>query len=205
MKTKVLFGVVLMFLCMHQIAYSLEIRPLIELFAPAKVSVVRDTTGVESEIHWNTDPVFEGGLELLSTAEFSLMRYGLGVAYKSPQQDDDDKATPAAIPVWGVVSFGSVDEVRFFSPYFVVRVGSLLPLTKDGNWWERPLNFFANGGVGAVFPYAVGIEVNYDYSSMLKSYESMNLKYRVSSGRVGIQLSVGFELIRDKVYAPNKK
>ena len=81
-----------------------------------------------------------------------------------------------------------------------MRGGYLAPVTVDGNWWERPLNYFANCGVGVVMPLGITLEVSGDYSSMQKSYTDQDIKFRVSSFRLGIMLAMNIEVSRDKIY-----
>jgi len=137
---------------------------------------------------------------LIFSAEFATMRYGFGVAYRTPQKYEDEEFVPASIPFWGVVTFGNIRVDRFFSPYLAIRLGSIAPITTNGNWWERPYNFIIKPGVGVIFPYSIGLEFNYEYCSMQKSFVDKELKFRVNSHRIGIQLSIGFELIRDRIY-----
>jgi len=187
-----------------QYAYSMELRPLAQFDFPTKVTIKKEVGDVKEEKKWDTDPVYIGGAELLFGAEFAPIRYGFGLGYKSAQKDGGTIVVPAALPIWGNISFGAYGKDWVAVPYAVVRLGSLAPLTGNGNWWELPLNFFANGGVGVMLPYNIGLEVNYSYSSMLKSFKSMDTEFRVSSARVGLQLSVGFELTHERTYKEDK-
>lgn len=181
--------------------HSLELRPLVQAsYAPLKITVNKNLDGVLSERRTETDLVFEGGTELIFSAEFATMRYGFGVAYRTPQKYEDEEFVPASIPFWGVVTFGNIRVDRFFSPYLAIRLGSIAPITTNGNWWERPYNFIIKPGVGVIFPYSIGLEFNYEYCSMQKSFVDKELKFRVNSHRIGVQLSIGFELIRDRIY-----
>lgn len=148
---------------------------------------------------------FSAGLEMNFAAEFSPIRYGFGVGYKSPLEEDDTKIVPASIPVWGTFAFGRINTDAIFSPYAVGRVGVLPLITGNGNWWERPFDFFVAGGLGVILPYRIGVEINYEYASVLKSYESSDLNYRISTGKFGARLSIGFELSRDKIYNPHDR
>ena len=148
----------------------------------------------------DADLVFEIGTELLANTDY--VRYGIGLAYKSAQKKGDVTAAPAAIPVWLSASFGLFNKQAMFQPYAVARFGTLAPLTGNGNWWESPLNYMVEGGAGVVFPYNIGLEVVYDYSSLKKSFKSNETEFRVSSGRVGIQLSVGINLGGDDSAKP---
>lgn len=197
-KLFLFFFILISFQC---VVYSLELRPLVQVqYAPLEIDVNKNEDGVLSERRAETDLVFEGGMELISAAEFATMRYGIGVAYRTPQKNGNEKFVPASIPFWGVVTFGNIRVDRFFSPYLAIRLGTIAPITSNGNWWERPLNFIIHPGLGVIFPYGIGLEVNYDYTSMQKSFEYKETTMRVNSHRIGVQLSIGFELTRDRIY-----
>lgn len=195
---------VFLFVCL-QSAGAFEVRPFFQFDFPSKVNIKKDVNDVKQEKKWSTDPVYIGGAEMLFSAEFAPIRYGFGLGYKSAQKKGSQSATPAVIPVWGNLSFGAYNKPWYVIPYAVVRAGSMAPLTGNGNWWERPLNFFVDGGAGVLLPYNIGLEVNYGYSSMMKSFESDKTKFRVSSGRIGVQLSVGFELSHDRTYKSDQE
>lgn len=185
--------------------HAFEIRPFAEFMFPSTITIKKEVKDVDMEKEWDTDFVLKGGAEFLFKAEFAPLRYGLGLAYKTEQKQDDQVATPASVPFWLSLSVGSFNSDNLFSPYIAGRFGTLAPLTGNGNWWERPLNFFGNFGIGVVFPYNIGLEVNYDYSSMLKSFESSDMRFRVFSGRIGIQLSWGLELFHDRKYKSDEE
>lgn len=181
--------------------HSLELRPFVQAsYAPVKLTVNKNLDGVLSERRTDTDLIFEGGSELYFSAEYATMRYGFGVAYKTPQKRGSEEFVPASIPFWGTITFGNVREEHIFSPYLAIRLGSIAPITSNGNWWERPFNFVINPGVGIIFPYGIGFEVNYNYTSMQKSFVDQKMAFRVNSHTIGAQLSIGFELIRDRIY-----
>lgn len=193
-----------LFIC-TEMASAVEVRPLFQFDFPSNVTIEKNVKDVKQDKDWSTDPVYIGGAELIFAAEFSPIHYGFGLGYKSAQRKGSMKATPGAVPVWAHLAFGAFNKDRIFSPYAVARFGTLAPLSKDGNWWERPLNFMIEGGVGTYLPYGIGLEVVYDYSSMKKSFQSNDTDFRVSSGRVGIQLSIGFELSRDRTYQSDEE
>lgn len=186
-------------------AFSLELRPFVQWFNQGDVTVSKDQNGVKSDVDFPTDFVLEGGAELLFTGEYNPMRYGLGVGYRTALKDGDNEATPATIPLWGTFTFGRIDPDAIASPYMAFRGGTLFPLTTNGNWWERPLNWLVGIGVGAIFPFGIGLEVFGEYSSMLKSFDDNDLEIYVDSPRFGAILSVGIELIRDRIYKGRKK
>ena len=181
-------------------ANALEVRPLAQIQIPGKDKIAWENHGKKDDMKVDADLVFEIGTELLANTDY--VRYGIGLAYKSAQKKGDVTAAPAAIPVWLSASFGLFNKQAMFQPYAVARFGTLAPLTSNGNWWESPLNYMVEGGAGVVFPYNIGLEVVYDYSSLKKSFKSNETEFRVSSGRVGIQLSVGINLGGDNSAKP---
>ena len=183
----------------------MELRPFFNGYAPSNASIVTHQKSVKSERDWDSEKQFSAGLEMSFAAEFSPIRYGFGAGYKSPLKEDHTKIVPASIPVWGTFTFGRINTDDFFSPYAVGRVGVLPLITGNGNWWERPFDFFVAGGLGVILPYRIGVEVNYEYASVLKSYESSDLNHRISTGKFGARLSIGFELSRDKIYNPHDR
>ena len=181
-------------------ANALEVRPLAQIQIPGKDKIAWENHGKKDDMKVDADLVFEIGTELLANTDY--IRYGFGLAYKSAQKKGDVTAAPAAIPVWLSASFGLFNKQALFQPYAVARFGTLAPLTSNGNWWERPLNYMVEGGAGVVFPYNIGLEVVYDHSSLKKSFKSNDTEFRVSSGRIGIQLSVGINLSGDNSAKP---
>lgn len=181
-------------------ANALEVRPLAQIQIPGKDKIAWENHGKKDDMKVDADLVFEIGTELLANTDY--VRYGIGLAYKSAQKKGDVTAAPATIPVWLSASFGLFNKQAMFQPYAVARFGTLAPLTSNGNWWESPLNYMVEGGAGVVFPYNIGLEVVYDYSSLKKSFKSNETEFRVSSGRVGIQLSVGINLGGDDSTKP---
>lgn len=181
-------------------ANAREVRPLAQIQIPGKDKIAWENHGKKDDMKVDADLVFEIGTELLANTDY--VRYGIGLAYKSAQKKGDVTAAPATIPVWLSASFGLFNKQAMFQPYAVARFGTLAPLTSNGNWWESPLNYMVEGGAGVVFPYNIGLEVVYDYSSLKKSFKSNETEFHVSSGRVGIQLSVGINLGGDNSAKP---
>lgn len=200
MKNKIFRNFAIALFSLAAISFSMELRPFVQGFLPSDITVSKEQKGVNSEVDYATDYVLEGGVELLFDAEFNPMRYGLGVGYRTALKDDDHEAAPATIPVWAKFAFGRINVDAIASPYMSFRGGTLAPVTKNGNWWELPLNWFAGIGVGSVFPLGIGLEIYADYTSLLKSYEDKNLEIRINSAHVGAQISVGIELVRDRIY-----
>ena len=192
-------------LCLISNVFAMELRPFFNGYAPSNASIVTHQKSVKSERDWDSEKQFSAGLEMSFAAEFSPIRYGFGAGYKSPLKEDHTKIVPASIPVWGTFTFGRINTDDFFSPYAVGRVGVLPLITGNGNWWERPFDFFVAGGLGVFLPYRIGVEVNYEYASVLKSYESSDLNFRISAGKFGARLSIGFELTREKIYNPHDR
>lgn len=191
--------------CLISNVFAMELRPFFNGYAPSNASIVTHQKSVKSERDWDSEMQFSAGLEMNFAAEFSPIRYGFGVGYKSPLKEGNTKIVPASIPVWGTFAFGRINTDAIFSPYAVGRVGVLPLITGNGNWWERPFDFFVAGGLGVILPYRIGVEVNYEYASVLKSYESSDLNHRISTGKFGARLSIGFELSRDKIYNPHDR
>lgn len=191
--------------CLIGNIFAMELRPFFNGYAPSNASIVTHQKSVKSERDWDSEMQFSAGLEMNFAAEFSPIRYGFGVGYKSPLKEDHTTIVPASIPVWGTFAFGRINTDAFFSPYAVGRVGVLPLITSNGNWWERPFDFFVAGGLGVILPYRIGVEVNYEYASVLKSYESKDQNFRISAGKFGARLSIGFELSRDKIYNPHDR
>ena len=191
--------------CLISNVLAMELRPFFNGYAPSNASIVTHQKSVKSERDWDSEMQFSAGLEMNFAAEFSPIRYGFGVGYKSPLKEGNTKIVPASIPVWGTFAFGRINTDAIFSPYAVGRVGVLPLITGNGNWWERPFDFFVAGGLGVILPYRIGVEVNYEYASVLKSYESSDLNHRISTGKFGARLSIGFELSRDKIYNPHDR
>jgi hypothetical protein len=189
---------VLFTLCIVSTSNALEFRPLVQYEFPTDVTVKKDVEDVKEEREWNSDFVIVGGFEMLFLAEFAPIRYAFGLGFKSAQKEDSHEITPAFLPVWGRISFGAYHKEWSVIPYVTTRVGTMAPLTNDGSWWERPFHYFANVGVGILLPYHFGLEVNYNYSSVRKSFSDRDTMFRVSAGRLGLQLSVGFELTHER-------
>ncbi|MBO7412337.1 MAG: hypothetical protein J6U20_01560 [Fibrobacter sp.] len=187
-------------LCLFGFSHSFDLKPFTQFYFPADVTVSKDSMDVSSEQDWEADFVIEAGVEALFSAEFSPMRYGFGMGFRSAQQSDGTDATPPSIPLWVVLSFGRIQRESIFSPYLSLRGGYLTPVSTDANWWERPINYFANCGIGVVFPLGITLETSVDYSSMQKSFVDDDVKFRVSSFRIGIMLAMNIEVSRDKVY-----
>lgn len=191
--------------CLIGNIFAMELRPFFNGYAPSNASIVTHQKSVKSERDWDSEKQFSAGLEMNFAAEFSPIRYGFGAGYKSPLKEDHTKIVPASIPVWGTFAFGRINTDAFFSPYAVGRVGVLPLITANGNWWERPFDFFVAGGLGVILPYRIGVEVNYEYASVLKSYEHSDQNFRISAGKFGARLSIGFEITRDKIYNPHDR
>jgi hypothetical protein len=182
---------------------AVELRPLAQFDFSSIVTIKKRVKDVKEEKEWDSDPVYIAGLEFIYSAEFSPIHYGFGLGFKSPQKESSHGITPAFIPIWGNFSFGTYHKDWFARPYVVVRAGTMAALTGAGSWWELPLHFFVDAGAGFILPYNIGLEVNYDYSTVQKSFEHRNTKFRISSGRLGLQLSIGFQLTHERKYSSN--
>lgn len=193
----------LLSLCIFASANAVEFRPLVQFdFSTSicpKVNVRKQIKDVKEEQEYDSDFLIIGGAELLFSAEFAPIHYGFGLGFKSEQKQDRSTITPAFLPIWGSFSFGFYHKENWsLIPYTVVRAGPMLAMTGKGSWWESPFHFFIDAGVGLNLPYNFGVEVNYGYSSVQKSFEHKDTKIRIASGRLGIQLSIGLQLTRDR-------
>ncbi|WP_407444998.1 hypothetical protein [Fibrobacter sp.] len=186
-------------------AFSAEIRLFFNGYGPSESTITTRDNDVKSERKWDSEHQYAAGTEVNFNAEFSPIRYGFGVGYRTPLKEDDTEIIPAAIPVWGNFYFGRIDADNIVSPYIIARVGALPLFTSAGCWWELPLHFFVAGGVGVILPFNIGIEVHYEYASLLKSYEYKDVEYRISTGKLGARLSIGFDISRDKIYKPHDR
>lgn len=186
-------------------AFSAEIRLFFNGYGPSESTITTRDNDVKSERKWDSEHQYAAGTEVNFNAEFSPIRYGFGVGYRTPLKEDDTEIIPAAIPVWGNFYFGRIDADNIVSPYIIARVGALPLFTSAGCWWELPLHFFVAGGVGVILPFNIGIEVHYEYATLLKSYEYKDVEYRISTGKLGARLSIGFDISRDKIYKPHDR
>lgn len=191
-------------LSLFSASHAFDIRPFAQLFFPNEISVPKESESVTSEQKWETGVVIEAGVEAFFISEFLPLQAGFGLGFRSTQSTEDSKATPAALPVWGVLSFGRIQEDSFFSPFVALRGGYLIPLSGDDAWWDSPVNFFANCGIGTVLPMGFTLEATVDYSSMQKSFPDDDIKYRVPSFRVGILLGFNIEISHSKIYKPHE-
>lgn len=204
MKKSSIYLVGLLILFLHSNIFSWEIQPFMQVYAPAEISILKEEKGIQSERETKTDLIYEGGLEFLFSAEFAPMQYGFGLGYKTAQKKNSTDFVPASIPLWGVLTIGSTNREQLLRPYLALRLGYIAPFTTSSSWWEWPVNYIINAGLGCEFPYDINLEIMYDYTSMQKSFEYKDLNYRVNSPRVAARISVSFEMSHDRIYDPNK-
>lgn len=193
-----LFKTILFAVILPLAVSAMEIRPAAGFLTPAKVSIENHNHGVLSEKTPKSEFTFQGDLEFLFSAQYAPIRYGIGLGYKSRQNKGDVEYTPAALPLWFNLTFGSIFDDSFIAPYAVTRLGYVAPLNFDDPWWEKPTNFMIYIGAGCVLPYRISLEIGYDYTSILKSFESKKQTFRISSGRLEARLSIGFELSHER-------
>lgn len=193
---------VLVFTLVSGFSYSFgwEFRPTVTAFGPSEFSIMRSEKEVEAEKIRETDPIWQAGANVTFKADFLPIRYGFGLAYRAEQKDDNTQIIPATLPVWGVLSFGIHDKDAWMSPYVASQFGFIAPLTTTGAWWEKPINFLGNIGIGAIFPYGLGLELSYDYSTILKSFEYKNTELRLSCGRIALSFSWGIQFGLERSY-----
>ena len=176
--------------CLISNVFAMELRPFFNGYAPSNASIVTHQKSVKSERDWDSEMQFSAGLEMNFAAEFSPIRYGFGVGYKSPLKEGNTKIVPASIPVWGTFAFGRINTDAIFSPYAVGRVGVLPLITGNGNWWERPFDFFVAGGLGVIlnlgdcpfhdssasFPQRLGADISMQISFARRYHSTKGLK-----------------------------
>ena len=100
---------------------AMEIRPLAQFDFFADVTAHKRIENVKEEKTWNSNPLFIVGTELLFSAEFAPLRYGIGLGYKSSQKKGSKTLTPAFLPIWGNFSFGFYGKDWLAVPYAVVE------------------------------------------------------------------------------------
>lgn len=185
-------------------ANASEIHPFVRGFFPADVNVSRDLDGSDSKTAYSTDFTLEFGAEFLTEIEFSPLYFGGGIGFMSAQKNDELDVTPSSFPIWGALSLRSPKSFKDVAPYGTLRAGWPLPVTTNGAWWEKPLNFMVDMGLGFHFAQSAGIELSYTFTSIKKSYEERDLSYRLSSGRFGVSCYWNFEITRKHKYVPNE-
>jgi hypothetical protein len=100
-------------------------------------------------------------------ADFLPIRYGFG-SWSRQIPKDGQYTLSRNTSVWGVLSFGIHDKDAWMSPYVPSHIGIYSPLTTTGAWSGKKnrVNFLGNIGIGAIFPYGLGLELSYDYSTI---------------------------------------
>jgi len=185
-------------------ANASEIHPFVRGFFPADVSVSRDLGGVSSNTEYGTDFTAEAGAEFLAEMEFAPFFFGGGIGFMGAQKDGELELTPSSFPIWGAFSLRSPKSFRDIAPYATLRAGWLMPVSSSGAWWEEPLNFMVDMGVGVHLAQGVGFELSYTFTNFEKSFEGKDLSYRVSSGRFGASCYLNFEISHKRNYVPNE-
>lgn len=182
-----------------------EIQVFFAMQMPTDVEIKKNEKEIELENEYHSGLVLGGGVEYLMSAEFGPFQYGGGLGFMSSQQDTDDgELAPCALPLWGALSLIGKKDTWLAYPYVGTRIGWLLPLTTDGNWWEKPLNYMISANLGVKFPFHAGLEINYTYVSMEKSYDSRDLTFRTYSGRFGVAITGQFDISWDRFLGGEK-
>jgi len=197
MKNKtILRKTALALLCSFGLSSALEIRPSADIYFPADVKIKRTENGNDAEASQKSDLMWRGNVEVLTWVDF--LRFGLGVGYNSKQQSDGKTYVPAGAPIWISAAVAPLNGKYQFSPYAALRAGYIIPVKADEHWWTTPSHLTLGAGIGCLFPYNIGAELIFGYTSMLKSYKDMGIDYRVTSSRFGLQVSYGFDLSGSK-------
>jgi hypothetical protein len=189
-------------LAMTAATYSLEIRPEISVFSPSKVAIARNQAGVNSESSRNGSISGQAGVELTVGSEIMPVRYGVGLGLRSPVDDKSLNMLPFTCPIWVTAIFGQFQDESWFSPFLATRAGWVAPISTNSQWWNKPLNFHGQIGLGFETVHGIALEALYDYTSILKTFSGESTSSRLSSGRVDIQLSWGFSVGMERSFRP---
>lgn len=178
-----------------------DILALFSLQMPTDIDIQRNEKGVELESSFRSGITWNFGLEYLKSTEFGPFQYGAGIGFMSAQEDSKDgELTPYTMPLWASVAVIAKDKEWIAYPYAETRLGYLLPISVNGNWWARPLNFMVSVNLGVRTTYYVGLEASYTLVSMEKYYPSSNLSLRTFSGRFGFSITGPFNLSWDRAF-----
>lgn len=169
-----------------------QVNGFVSGFVPGKVDEKKIAKGVETNTSLHSDLMWSLGAEFLAFPVGPLMAGG-GVGFISLQKDGSDYVMMPAVPVWG--SVGVIAPATLVArPYFEARVGYAIPASRLKTWWNKPLNLFVEGGVGAQLPYHMGVELNCTYLTMDKYFKLSDVEYRLSSLKFGGSITVHFDL-----------
>lgn len=170
-----------------------QIQGFVTGYAPGNVKEKATAKGVDSDRDLNSGFAWALGAEFLTFPTGPLM-VGGGLGFFSVQADGDDNIVMPSVPLWG--SVGVIGPDRWDArPYFEARIGIPLPATNYITWWRKPLNFFATAAVGVQLPYNMGVELNWTYLTMSKSYKDIaEIDYRLTSMKFGGSITIHFDL-----------
>ena len=171
-----------------------QIQGFVTGYAPGDVDEKKEANGVESSSDLHSDFAWSVGAEFLAFPAGPLM-VGGGLGFMSVQQDGSDYVVMPALPLWG--SVGVIGPESWSArPYFEVRAGYPVPVSRFKTWWNRPLNFFVSGNVGVQLPYHMGVEFNYTYLTMEKYFKKSDVDFRLSSFKFGGSITIHFDLFK---------
>lgn len=170
-----------------------QIKGLISGYAPGNVEEIKTTKGVDQVTNYNSDISWSVGAEFLTNPAAPVL-IGGGLGFMSMQQDGGDYIVIPSVPLWG--SFGLVVPQQNWvaRPYFLVRVGYLIPTSQYMTWWNKPLNFHVGGNIGVQLPYHMGVEFNCTYLTMNKYYKRSDVNFSLRSLKIGGSITVHFDL-----------
>lgn len=192
-----------LFALLPQLSSAMELRGHIGVLAPTNTTLQKNVSGVAEEKEYDTDLSVEVNVELLFATKFAPFQFGAGVGYLGKEKTDKLTLAPSSLPVWASIVLKSPREFMEITPFIEARAGWPLPLTTEGAWWEKPLNFLTKFTIGAAFPGNVGVTFDYTYTSFTKSYEYKNLTYKTSARHFGASVFVNFDIVHEQPYTPN--
>lgn len=171
-------------------SYAIEIQGTLTGYFSSDIEVKQKLNGIETSNKTKSDITPAAGIEFLGFPVGPLM-IGGGLGYFGQQKDTGDEDIVArAVPVWGTIGLIGPENWTL-CPYGGARVGYPVPAARNETWWNKPVNYYLNGFVGARLPYHVGLEFEASYITMQKWFKKQDLVYNVSSLKFGVSL-VGY-------------
>ncbi|MCF0224716.1 MAG: hypothetical protein HUK20_10640 [Fibrobacter sp.] len=166
-----------------------QIQGFVSGYAPGNVDEKREshgTTKLHSDFMWGL------GAEFLANPAGPLI-VGGGLGFFSVQKDGGDIVVMPSVPLWASIGVIGPDNwaVR---PYVEARFGYPIPAARFATWWDKPMNLFATGVVGAQLPYHMGVEFDCTYLTMDKYFKKYDQNFHLNSIKVGGSITVHFDL-----------
>lgn len=191
---RVSFTLVLAFGALTTFGTAAQIKGFVSGYAPGTVKETMKAKGDESSSDLHSDFTWSLGGEFLAFPTGPLM-VGGGLGFFSVQKDGDANVVMPAVPLWASVGVIGPEEWKV-RPYLEARVGYPIPASKFKTWWDKPLNFFVGGNLGAQLPYHMGVEFNCSYLTMDKYFKKQDVNFRLSSLKFGGSITVHFDLFK---------